>query len=178
MKYKQELYLYLFAISVVLASLAVNLFILKGYNHLRIDLLLEGMKGVSTRGAGDIFSYIVIKRLKQLFLVYVLLKTFKPEIILSVMSVLFGVFWGMMISNQVYQNGFMGAILLVLCFIPHFPVYILVIKNITSTIQNKYRDKYLIMSILTIMFIFAIGIVCECYFSRIFLKEFYQHMVM
>lgn len=168
----------MFIISVILSSLAINLFILKGHTYLCTDLFTSDLVYGNGEGTNDILTYIAFKRLKQIFIIFILFRTFRPKLILEIIAVCFGIFWGMIITNQIYICGFTGIIILLLCFLPHYPVYILLIKNIYNFNICSPPSRHLYRYILLFICIFSIGVVCESFFSRFFLKQFYQYVVM
>lgn len=168
----------LFVASALLAAFAYNLFILNEADYNLNDIMnkLGGLGG--NVNAWSVLPYILFKRLKQALIICILLRAFKQELVIDVMIIAFGVFLGMMITAQTYLHGLNGFVLFVLCFIPHFPIYIFLIRILYNLNNSSYHDKqfwgYFFMSIS----VFLIGVICEAFFSIFFLKGFYQHLVL
>lgn len=176
-KYKNN-ELLLFVVSVILASFAYNLYILNNNSYSINDLLIKLSDIGKNNKFGSIAPYVLLKRVKQAIIIFLLFKTFNPETIIDLLIIAFGVFTGMMITGQVYLNGIYGMFVYVLSLLPHYPVYIYLIKNLYNLNNLSSHDKEFWGYFLFSISILGIGVVCESYFSIFFLKEFYQHIVM
>lgn len=168
----------LFVVSALLSAFAFNLFLMTDISYELNDIMSKICclkSGITNR---DIIPYVLFKRLKQIFVIYIMLRAFKAETVIDVLIIGFGVFLGMSITAQTYLNGFWGLVVLIVSFVPHYPIYFYLIKNLYNLNRCVIKDKafwgYFFMSIS----ILGIGIVCECFFSTFFLKQIYQYMVM
>lgn len=175
---KKDLSAYLFVLCVILSSFIINVFIKRDFSYFKESIITVNNPIISTREFSDFSYYIILKRLKQFFVIFLLFKTFRPQFIINILIVILGVFFGMAITNQIYLFGLKGIMVLVLCFIPHFPIYFFLVRALYNISQNKNDIKIIKWNFFCVMCFFALGVVFEIYFSRFFLYKIYQHIVM
>lgn len=162
--------------TVILAAFTVNMLISRGFDlsSLTLDCNTDTFKGELLPD----FVYISIKRIKQLFIIGLLLKCFNPDIIVRLLWTITGVVFGLLITVQVFYYGSQGMLFLLLCLLPHYPVYIFLIKNLYDFNIYCKNDKLLMRFFTLVLLLLGIGLILECFFSKFFLIKYYQYIVM
>ncbi|MGN0435167.1 MAG: hypothetical protein ACI4D8_00895 [Wujia sp.] len=162
--------------TVVLATFTANMLIGRGFDlsALSIDCSLVTLKGELLSD----FVFIVIKRIKQLFVIALLLKCFNPELIIKLLFTITGVVFGLFITVQIYYYGPQGIIIFLLCLLPHYLVYIFLIKNLYDFNMYYKNEKLFVRFLTVIIILLGIGLVLEGFFSKFFLTKYYQYIVM
>ena len=114
--------------------------------------------------------YVLLQRIKQVVVVYLLYKVFPPKAVFSIgMSALLFLF-GFVISCQMFYLGLSGVWFLLLCLFPH---YLAVEVRKAGEDKNKKR-----MAAMILILTFFVGILSESILSKIFLKNFLQYIGM
>ncbi len=118
-----------------------------------------------------------MNKLKQLFLLFLLMKAFGGKQIYNMVMILLGGVFGFVISAQIYYLGLTGVLIILAYIFPHYIFYILamVYENSTGLFEMVTKDN--IKKIFIFTMIFAVGVFFECLFMTFFLKNFYQYMV-
>ncbi len=168
----------LFVMTLIFASLIINLFIKNGmdFNYMLLDI--GDISYIEKQEVASSVMYVILKRLKHIVIILLLIKAFKIERVYKGFLVLGGVIFGVMTSIQIYYLGLTGMITFLLYILPHYLVYfyglnyVYKLKKISGYTEEKIKNMILVS------IIFLIGIISECIFSRFFLIKFYQYMVM
>lgn len=163
--------------SVIFVSLMFNLFIRNEIDFGYLVLDINDMANLILQERKQVIEYILLKRLKQLILWVILIKAFGSEKIFYGLIVIFGGILGLLISAQVYYLGVLGLVILLLYIFPHYVIYF-------GGIYYGYKLRLFdvgtsdnMKKLLTTCLIFVFGVILECSFMTIFLKNFYQYMV-
>lgn len=173
---KNNVQVYLGLAAVILASIIINIFLRAGYSF---DELVVGRGEyikLIQNSIQDVALVTIIKRLKQLLIVYVIYKIINIDIAYCAVTTILCFLFGSMISIQSYYGGVMSVIELLLFLLPHYIFYILIIRNMYVYVKWKNRSKVYVC--VMILLLFMSGLLCEIFFSRFFLNEFYQYMVL
>lgn len=174
--YKNYIRLYCGLASVIISSFIVNFMILSGFTFDNIIINREIFLLVFERPYKLICFIVIYKRIKQLLLIYVLYKLVNAElaynILISILSFAVGIF----ISVQSYYEGFAGVVEYILYLFPHYIFYMLIIGTLYRYKKRCISSK--IYTFLLIVLFFLSGILCELFFSKFFLYQIYQYMVL
>lgn len=123
--------------------------------------------------------YVLIQRVKQVVVVYLLYKIFPPKHVFSIgVSILLFLF-GFVVSCQMFYLGLAGVWFLLLCLFPHYLIYIGLLYYLSVEVRKVAEDRRKKgMVLLIVMAVLLAGILCESIFSKIFLKNFLQYIGM
>lgn len=168
----------LLVFSVLISCLTINIFIRAGFDFEYMKL----SSGVLINDSESCFNitvlYVLYVRIKQLIFVILLMKILNTETVYNCIIIFLGVVFGAMGTIQTYYSGLVGIGELILYILPHYIFYILLIHLLFRFYKGFYREESRFGRILFLVVIFIGGIVAEAVFSRFFLQNFYQYIVM
>lgn len=177
-----------------LSVFLVDLLIRRDYDFEYLSLSVYDIEQFLGVNALSLIIYIVIKRGKQFILMFLLMKVFNAEIIYNTFLIVLCGLYAVIASVQCYYNGGEGLLTLLVFLFPHYIIYIFTVRlicvycgryKITLFKKNEtdnydygskfYNEKSKIITIFVILFV--LGVVSEGIFSRFFLLQYYQYMV-
>lgn len=159
------------------AGVVVNVFIKCG---LSFEYMFLGRDDLCSNEALPYFAtilYVLFIRLKQLIFVLLLMKIINTDIVYNLLMIFIGGIFGTFATVQTYYGGLTGLTELLLSLLPHYIFYLFLLFMIYSHYKNWSKENFQIGKIMFCAVIFCTGVVCEGFFSRIFLENFYQHIV-
>ena len=165
----------LLVVMVVFASIIINLFIKGGYDFEYLILSTENMLLEDTYISSLI--YVLITRIKQLFIIILCIKVFGSNMIKNSISIIICFLFGMLSTVQSYYFGFVGIIEIIIYMFPHYLIYYILIGEMCKIGKSHAGNKIPIGKKCLIFILFLVGIVFEGIFSRFFLEKFYQYIV-
>lgn len=157
-------------VSMFFSSLIVNVIMKKGVDF---DYLIVTMQDIKrTLDIPVISSYflVLIKRIKQLVIIILLMKFFKPEIIFNLFIVLISSFYGIIMSVQAYYGGVYSVGIFLISIFPQYILYFLSVDFTYKFYKGRVFNKNKIKFISAVFMLTAIGTFFEENFLRIFLK--------
>ncbi len=167
----------LLIISVIFASIIINLFIRCGFDFSYLKLSAADINKLDEVSYTTSAIFVLIKRLKHIILIVLFMKVIKPEIVYSLLMIALSFMFGVFVTTQTYYSGMTGVIELILYLFPHYIVYIVLLYEIHKLIKDWTKDSYQLGKIVFFMVILCCGVLCEGIFSRFFLERFYQYIV-
>ncbi len=164
-------------ISAVVVCIMFNLFIKNEIDYSYMILDIYDVKNMVIQEKGVVVSTIIMNRIKQLFILLLLMKAFGGKQIYNMVMIILGGVFGFVMSVQIYYLGLPGVLIILAYIFPHYLFYILamVYENTTGLFEMVSKDN--IKKIFIFIMIFSIGMFFECLFMTFFLKNFYQYMV-
>ena len=167
----------IFVISVLLASLAINLFIRCGFDFEYLQLTSSGYSCISSVSYATSVLYILVKRLKQFVLIIIFMKIFNTELVYNCLTISLSFIFGIFVTIQTYYSGLSGVIELLLYLLPHYIFYLILFCLVYKHYKNWTKDNFQPSKIMFFLVLFCAGVICEGFFSRFFLDTFYQYIV-
>lgn len=165
-----------FTLSVVFFSFIINLFIRKNIDFGYLNLSVYDMDICQEINLSSVI-YVLMKRLEQFIVVFALMRTFGADMVYKCILICFGMVFGTLVTVQIYYDGIAGIILLLLYLIPHYIIYIYLLKIMRSFFMPERINQKKIVFLLCTGLILLLGVVAESILSRFFLYKFYQYMV-
>jgi hypothetical protein len=172
----REIHIFMCIVATIIASIIFNILIKSGYT---LESLIIGRENYEILKNADFLELTLVTfftRIKQVLIVYVLYRLINPDIVYSSMVIVSSFVAGGMICVQTFYEGFLGVLELILFFFPHYIFYFLLVRIIY--IQMKKNRKIVAGRVMLVLILFLSGMLCELIFSKIFLNEFYQYMVL
>lgn len=183
-------------ITILLLSIfLVNCFLKTGFDLEYLKLDYEDIAGVLEIKFSSLFIYTIIKRLKQIILIWFAMRTLNSKFIFKTVIGFMCGFYGVMSTVQSYYLDVQGLFILIAFILPHYIIYIVLLyfmseycyedKSCSRSEEGtknagmayiKNEDKYKIFAIFIVLGCF--GIISEIFFSRFFLLQYYQYMVL
>lgn len=163
--------------SAIVVSIMFNLFIRNEIDYSYVILDIYDVKNMVLQDKNIIIPTIVMNRLKQLFLLFILMKAFGGKQVYNMAMILLGGVLGFVISAQIYYLGLSGVLIVLAYILPHYIFYILAMTYVNYTGLFEKATKENMKKILIFVMIFVVGMAFECIFMTFFLKNFYQYMV-
>lgn len=168
----------LLLMTVVFASVIINLFIRTGLDFSYLGLLPEQLGELSELSITSSLVYVFLKRLKHCLIIFVLMRVLKPDFVYSAVIILLSGMLGVLLTIQTYYGGISGVFLLLLYILPHYIVYIILIHYMYDQYTFASNEAGKFKFFVTVLLLLAIGVLCEGFFSRFFLTKYYQYIVM
>jgi len=165
-------------LSVIFVSLIINICIRKDFDFSYLVISQEDMYSIIIREKREVFAYVLMKRLKQLFVVLILMKAFGVLRLYNIIVTILSGAAGLLLSVQIYYLGIEGVIILIFYILPHYIFYCVAIYYCQRVKLFSCNNGEDIKNLIGIVLIFVAGMVVEGIFMTNFLKFFYQHMVM
>ena len=123
--------------------------------------------------------YVLIQRVKQVIVVYLLYKIFPAKHVFSIGVSALLLLFGFAISCQMFYLGISGVWFLLLCLFPHYLIYLGMLYYLAVEVRKTGEDKMRKrMAVLVLIMTFFVGIISESILSKIFLKNFLQYIGM
>lgn len=172
---KESVSVIIIAIAVFAASIVTNILVGSGFEFEYLYLPGELIPVRLTDNVWNTFFIVFFQRLRQLVIIYLFMKVFEPEKIYALLAVMLGSLYGLLACTQSYYGGLDGLALICLYVFPHYIIYMALIGWCSRAINQSgiQRGK----KIFVVLVGLVAGVVCECFISRFFLIQFYQHMV-
>lgn len=162
---------------VLFASLMANILIKCGVDFEYLGMSFEQYSFENDIAYSSSIMYIAFTRLKQGILIFLLMKTLNPEVIYNCINIFLGCYFGFLLSVQTFYSGVTGVSLLLLFIFPHYFFYLVLIYLVYRHYKNWSKESLRFPEIMFFLVLCCAGVVCEGFFSRIFLENFYQHIV-
>ena len=175
-KSKNKNFLMFFAV-IIFFSIIINLFIRSGYDFSYLGIYPADINISHSKSWIPTFVYVLVKRIKQCFIIFLLMKVINSSIIYNGFLMLLSAFVGIMLTVQTYYYGFAGIVLLLIYMLPQYIVYIVILKNLYEFSFIKRSHECWIRYIMFILLLLLIGVLCESFFLKFFLTKYYQYMV-
>lgn len=175
-KIKSHIFYYL---CIVLAGcILVNILLRCDVNMQAFVLPLKESDQMMDASVRQTVLYVVFQRVKQIVILYLLYKVFPPGIVFSICMSGLMFLLGASVSLQMYYEGISGVWFLLLCLLPHYLIYLVVMFYMAVWMRKEnYESKEKkIVVLFFLMLAFAIGILSESILSKIFLKNFLQYI--
>jgi hypothetical protein len=172
----KDLHIFLCVMAVIVSSVIFNILIRSGYT---MDGFVIGRENYEIISNADFFELTFITlftRFKQLAVIYVLYRLVNSELAYDGIIMMCSFIVGGMICIQTFYQGISGVIELVLFLFPHYIFYFLAVKTMYT--QLKRCGKTGTRGLMVVLLLFLSGVLCELFFSKIFLREFYQYVVL
>ncbi len=174
-------------LGVVAGSLLFLYLILHG-NHLTEDEFLQyPSSDIASFGGLKLVVFILKRRLPQFVFLWILLNICPYQIVLSGCSMIFGGYYGYIMSQLFYQFGKQGILYGIVCFFPHYICYGISlflagkwfyhISNESYLARQNVKNAQYFFKFFVIIIIFFLGVFWEIKFQKNILKFFYQHLV-
>lgn len=167
----------IFLMSVVFASVVINLFIKSGMDFSYLSLSFEQLEVMTGTTMISSIVYIFLKRIKHCLILFVLMRVLKPDFVYNAVVILLSGMLGVLLTVQTYYGGISGVFLLILYLIPHYFVYMMLVQYMYEHYTYTSNDTGKLKFLVTIMLLLGIGVLCEGFFSRFFLIKYYQYIV-
>lgn len=156
--------------SIFFTSLIVNILIKTGasFDYMAFSLrdIYMGMS-VSVLPA---FVFILLRRLKQVVIIILFMRLFKPESVYNLLILLLSVFYGFMMSVQTYSGGIREVGVFLISIFPHYLIYLFALNFIYRYYIGRVLNKNRIKFITILLIIIIIGVIFEENFLRFFLR--------
>jgi hypothetical protein len=171
----RDIHVFICVVSLVAATITTNIVLSFGFE---MDIFVVGRENYESLVKADLTSLVfatLFIRFRQLFIIYLLYRLVRAESVYNMALSFFSFVVGAMICIQTFYSGISGVVEFLLYLFPHFIFYFLIIRVIYVYIKayGKLSTRCFIMA----MLYFAIGLLCELFFSKIFLGQFYQYIV-
>ncbi|MDO5156253.1 MAG: hypothetical protein Q4D51_09840 [Eubacteriales bacterium] len=154
------------------------------------DILKQGLIQFDVMRAADITDqkislYILKRRLISIFLLVFTAKCLTVPVTDIGIHLIFGLYYGFVVSNLFCYSFLNGWVYGFLCFFPHYLFYIFAFWEICKFLMcdksesnnaNVKKIKYF-FRIFVIILCVGLGVVWEIYVQKNILKIFYQHLV-
>ncbi|MDE6023855.1 MAG: stage II sporulation protein M [Lachnospiraceae bacterium] len=191
-KIRQEERSVLLLTSLILSVFLINIFIRRGFDFEYLKLSIYDIEQSLNLNIVSLIFYVFLKRGKQFIVIWLLMKVIKPDLVYNIILIVLCGMYGVMSTVQSYYIGFQGIITFIIYMLPHYIIYIFMIKLLHDYYAG-YRQSKNVMSDagamdeimsekakVTALFIilFAMGVISEGFFSRFFLLQYYQYMVL
>ena len=167
-----------YVFTAVIASILINVL-------LKLDIELDYMSidiysiaAISNEKSITIFGYILLKRLKQLFIIYLLAKVINPSILQHGIIIALIFLLGAYMSVQTYYFGFMGIVIFLACIFPQYIIYVFLIKYLCKNISKESINKIKSIYYINITLLLLLGVVFEEIFLIFFWGELQQYIVL
>lgn len=126
----------------------------------------------------ETFLYVLLQRTKQLVVIYLLYKVLPTKYTRVVIVSFLFLFFGFILSCQMYYMGMHGVWYLLLCLFPHYFIYLWMLYFLPFWKIKSEDGNTVAVKICVTLAIFLIAIFLESFVSKIFLKNFLQYMGM
>jgi hypothetical protein len=171
----KDIHIFACVISVIAASIIVNLAIKSGYNLDAFIIGRDNYEMIDSAVLSEVIFVTVYTRLRQLAVVYILFRLINPEITYNAVIAVFSFIAGGMVCIQTFYEGFYGVAGFLLFLFPHYIFYFFVLR--TLYLQIRRSGKVNMRFFMIVFLLLASGVISELLFSKIFLNEFYQYIV-
>ena len=156
--------------SIFFTSLIVNIFIKTGVSFDYMAFSLKDLYMGLSVSSLSAFVFILLRRLKQVVIILLFMKLFKPELVYNFLILLLSMFYGFMMSVQTYSGGIREVGVFLISIFPHYLVYLLAINLIYKYYIGRALNKDKLKFITILLIIIIIGVIFEENFLRIFLR--------
>lgn len=161
--------------------------ILHGNNLAGNEFFQYPVKDIASFGGFQLIVFILKRRIPQFIFLLIILNICPYWVVLSGCSMIFGGYYGYIMSQLFYQFGDKGILYGIICFFPHYLCYgvsfLLAGKwfyNVSNQSymgnQNVKNAQYFFKFFVIIIFLFF-GVFWEIKFQKNILNLFYQHLV-
>ena len=162
--------LFISMIYVFFSSLIINILLKKGISFDCLVFTVEDIKNAMKLPVLSSFIVLSLKRIKQMAIIIVLMKLFKPEYVHNVLMALMGIIYGIIMSVQAYTGGIAYVGAFIVSIFPQYIIYFLCIESIYNFYIGRSFNKNKIKFVLSIFMLTMFGAFFEENFLRFFLK--------
>ena len=156
--------------AIFFSSVFINILIRMGFAFDYLAFDLSDLIGGTEVPYLTSFIFILFKRLKQAFLIAVLMKLFKPSYIYHVIILGLGFFYGLMMSVQTFAGGIREVGVFLLGIFPHYVIYILAVDMMYKFYSGKIFNRSFLKFITVLLIMLVLGVIFEGNFLKIFLR--------
>lgn len=157
-------------IFVFFSSLIINILLKKGISFDCLVFTVEDIKNAMKLPVLSSFIVLSLKRIKQMAIIIVLMKLFKPEYVYNFLIVLASVVYGIIMSVQAYSGGIAYVGAFIVGIFPHYLIYFICVKLIYDFYIGRTFNKNKIKFALAVFMLTMFGVFFEENFLRFFLK--------
>lgn len=155
-----------FLISVIVLNVMIKL----DYSFEYMTISLSELKGILDRNSIGALLQISLKRLKQYIFLFLLIKVTKKDTAINCVFIILSIILGIFMTVNCYYFGLSGIVEIIVLLCPHFIAYYILLK-----LTNRYirlGNVKELKNIVTLSLLFVTGMLCEVFFSKIFLGFF------
>lgn len=172
----QYIFIGLFFLGLIVGTFVVNL-LFRGTVELNqlwnVDML--DLNGIDVLMKKEYFVYILMKRLKQFLILFILMEFIKKEFVMSGLSLGFGFTVSALISLETMRLGIQGVVLSFVYFFPHYIVYIGIIALFIFQIREETKKPMWMRLLIMIGFV-LIGCFLESFINPYLLGIMFNFM--
>jgi hypothetical protein len=172
----KDVHIMLCVMAVIVSSIIINILIKSGHS---MDGFVVGRDNYEVLMSSDFVEAVFLTlftRLKQFAVVFVLYRLINSELAYNGIIGCCSFVAGGMVCVQTFYGGLTGVFELMMFLFPHYIFYFLTVR--TMYIRIKRSGKTGTGGFAVAFSFFIVGIICELFFSKIFLNEFYQYLVL
>lgn len=173
---KNILAVYIFTI--VISSMLINILLKLNINLDYMSIDIFSITSITNENNISIFAYLFLKRLKQLFIIYLLAKVINPEVLQNGIIIALIFMFGAFVSVQTYYYGFVGIVIFLACIFPQYIIYVLLIKYLCKNSKKEISIKKNYIYYINITLLLLLGVVLEQFFLIFFWGEVQQYIVL
>lgn len=138
-------------------------------------------------GSFQMIALILKRRIPQFVFLFVVLNICSYPLVLGGCSMIFGGYYGYIMSQLFYQLGAKGILYGIICFFPHYICYgasLFLVGKWFYNASNRYytenanvKNTQYFFKFFVIILLLFFGVFWEIKFQKNILKIFYQHLV-
>ncbi|MCM1273017.1 MAG: hypothetical protein NC225_12065 [Clostridium sp.] len=191
-KIRQEERSVILLTSLVLSVFLINIFIRRGLDFEYLKLSIYDIEQSLNLNIVSLIFYVFVKRGKQFIIIWLLMKAIKPDLVYNIFLIVLCGMYGVMSTVQSYYIGFQGIITFIIYMLPHYIIYIFMVKLLYDYYSGYRQSKNASLNggamdeimnekakvIALFIILFVMGVISEGFFSRFFLLQYYQYMVL
>ncbi|MDE6433460.1 MAG: hypothetical protein K2L07_04455 [Lachnospiraceae bacterium] len=172
---------------VLAGSLLFLYYVLRGSSIIGNEFFQYPMTNIASFGGSQMITLILKRRIPQFVFLLVVLNIFSYPVVLSGCSMIFGGYYGYVMSQLFYQFGNMGIPYGIICFFPHYICYgisLILVGKWFYNVSNQYysgnvdvKNTQYFFKFFVIILLLFLGVFWEIKFQKNILNFFYQHLV-
>ena len=156
--------------SIFFTSLIINILIKAGITFDYMTFSLSDIyKGLSVSYL-PAFAFILLRRLKQVIIILLFMRLFKPDLVYHFIIFLLSAFYGFMMSIQTFSGGIREVGVFLISIFPHYLIYLFALNFIHKYYTGRVLNKDKLKFITILLIIIIIGVIFEENFLRFFLR--------
>lgn len=172
----QYIFIFLFFLGLIVGTFIVNL-LFRGTVELNqlwnVDML--DLNGIDVLMKKEYFIYILMKRIKQFLILFILMEFIKKEFVVGGLSLGFGFTVSALISLETMRLGIQGVLLSFVYFCPHYIVYIGIIALFVFQMKEDTRKPMWMRLLIMIGFV-LIGCFLEAFINPFLLNVMFNFL--
>lgn len=168
-------------------SLLFLYFALRGRSVVGNEFFQYPLNNIVSFEGPQMITLILKRRIPQFVFLFVVLNIFSYPVVLSGCSMIFGGYYGYVMSQLFYQFGNKGILYGIICFFPHYICYglsLILIGKWFYNVSNQYdpgnanvKNTQYFFKFFVIILLLFLGVFWEIKFQKNILNFFYQHLV-